>query len=149
MPSNEESKPADQSQQEEREQTSTRIVQAQYVGPLPLPSHLREYDEIVPGAADRIISMTEAQSDHRRQLEKAVIIGDTRRAWAGVAIGGFLALCCIGGGIFLAYVDKSAAGTTIATSSVVGLAAVFVYGSRARSRDREKRDRLRANTGHS
>ncbi len=31
-----------------------------FLGPLPHPGHLRQYDEIVPGAADHIIRMAEA-----------------------------------------------------------------------------------------
>lgn len=42
-----------------------------FQGPLPHPELLNRYDQIIPGAADRIISMAEAESAHRREQEKA------------------------------------------------------------------------------
>ena len=114
-------------------------MSAQYSGPLPLPSHLREYDDIVPGAAERILSMVERQSQHRQELEKIVVKGDTRRSWAGLVFGGFLAICCVGGGVALCFFGQSVAGATIATASVVGLAGVFVYGPHSRRAEREEK----------
>lgn len=111
---------------------------AQYQGPLPLPAHLEEFERILPGAAERILSMVEKQSAHRQEIEKTVIRGDSRRSWIGLFVGGFLAMTCIVGGLLLAsYGEQPAAGTTIATASVVGLAGVFVYGTHSRREERQ------------
>jgi uncharacterized membrane protein len=48
-------------------------IGASYSGPLPLPQQLQGYEEIVPGAADRIIRMAEKQSAHRIEIESKVI----------------------------------------------------------------------------
>lgn len=109
---------------------------AQYLGPLPLPSHMREYEEILPGSAERILAMAERQSKHRQDIEKVVIRGDNARAWVGVSLGASLALCCIGGGIALSFFGQPAAGTSIATVSVASLAGVFVYGTHSRRVER-------------
>ena len=45
------------------------MFRAQFSGPLPPPSLLREYEEFLPGAGDRIISGSEKWSDHQRQME--------------------------------------------------------------------------------
>lgn len=37
---------------------------------------LKQYDEVLPGAAERILKMAEEQSTHRKQLERKVIDGD-------------------------------------------------------------------------
>jgi len=42
---------------------------ASFTGPLPHPALLKGYEEVRPGAAQRIIAMAESQGAHRRQLE--------------------------------------------------------------------------------
>jgi len=40
-----------------------------YSGPIPHPNDLARYEEILPGAAERIMKMAELQAEHRRALE--------------------------------------------------------------------------------
>jgi uncharacterized membrane protein len=47
-----------------------------YSGPLPHPKTLQEFESIVLGSAERIISMAESQSKHRMELERSVIKSD-------------------------------------------------------------------------
>ena len=65
---------------------ASRIVEtrSEHYGPLPPPSDLQEYDNVVPGAAERIIRMAENQSEHRRELERKVVFGDSTRAFCGL-----------------------------------------------------------------
>ena len=44
-----------------------------FSGPLPHPEHLREYENILPGSADRVIRMAEDQAKHRQSLEQTVV----------------------------------------------------------------------------
>ncbi|MEW6200669.1 MAG: DUF2335 domain-containing protein [bacterium] len=37
-----------------------RGIAARYSGPIPLPEHLQKYEQILPGSANRIISMAES-----------------------------------------------------------------------------------------
>ncbi len=39
-------------------------------GPLPPPEMLAQYEEILPGAAERILSMAERQAEHRQKMER-------------------------------------------------------------------------------
>ena len=39
-------------------------------GPLPPPEMLAQYEEILPGAAERILSMAERQAEHRQKMEQ-------------------------------------------------------------------------------
>jgi len=38
---------------------------ASFSGPLPPPPMFREYEDVLPGAGDRILSMAERQAAHR------------------------------------------------------------------------------------
>jgi len=48
-------------------------------GPLPSPASLREFEEIVPGSADRLITMVEKQGNHRMEIEKRVVEGGVEK----------------------------------------------------------------------
>lgn len=51
------------------EQMSIIAQQMSYSGPLPPSSEMRKYDEITPGAADRILAMAEKEQAHRHASE--------------------------------------------------------------------------------
>ena len=50
-----------------------------------------------------------------------------------------VSLTAIAGGVYVAVSGAPTAGATIATASVVGLAAVFVYGTYSRRQERERK----------
>lgn len=56
-----------------------RQIQA-YRGPLPLPEHLAGYEHVVPGAAERILKLTEKNQAHRHAIERRAIALDERNA---------------------------------------------------------------------
>lgn len=108
-----------------------------FQGPVPHPSILEGYENLVPGSADRIISQAERQTDHRIHLEQTVINADVSRSKLGIWLGFILSSLAILGGTVLVALGHDWAGTTIATAAVASLAGVFVYGTRARSKERQ------------
>ena len=46
------------------------VVSRAHLGPLPDPAVLQRYEEILPGAAERILAMAEANAAHRREAQK-------------------------------------------------------------------------------
>lgn len=54
-----------------------------YSGPIPPPEALARYEEIQPGAADRIIKMAEKQQEHRMSLETKAIGGQIDQSKRG------------------------------------------------------------------
>ncbi len=123
-----------------QQQVTTRIS----VGPLPPPEILREYNEIVPGLADRIVAQAERQTDHRISTEAKVINSDMTRSKAGLACGFVLCVICIIGGIICVLWGHDWAGTIIATGAVVGLATAFVYGTNMRKAERTEKTKILA-----
>lgn len=115
-----------------------------FSGPIPPPNLLREYDEIVPGTAARIVAMAEAQSRHRIDLEKRVVHSDIRKSYYGLVFAFVICIAFLACGTFLVLNGHDVAGATIATSSLVGLAGTFIYGTHARKQERaEKLEQLK------
>jgi uncharacterized membrane protein len=119
---------------------TTRQVSAtaSFIGPLPPPSILKQYDEVNPGLANRIVRMAETEADHRRQIEKKALDADIRFAdkeYIERRIGQFLGfgigVIALIVGAVVAIHGQPWAGSFIGTGGVVGLVTAFIYGRRA------------------
>lgn len=64
-----------------RQVTETHVS---YSGPLPPANEFQKYDEVLNGAADRLLAMAENQARHRQDLEKAVIYGNQKKSFLGL-----------------------------------------------------------------
>jgi len=117
----------------------TQIAASFYQGPLPAPQILDQYDKIVPGAAERLISLWERQVEHRQELEKKVIKSDIAQSYFGSVLGFFIAISAIGSGTFLAYTGHPTEGISAIITALVGLISVFGWGSYQRRKERNAR----------
>ena len=86
--------------------------------------------------------MAERQATHRQDLERTVVRGDSRRAFCGLFVGAIVALCVLGGAVFLIYNGHDWAGSVIAALDIVSLVSVFVYGSISRRQERIKKSEV-------
>ena len=100
-----------------------------FSGPLPRPEDLAKYDQIVPGAAARIIQMAEKEMSHRHDNEKKLsksIIWTTVMsiifAFLSVII---LSLLCF----YAIYKDYPTVAASIAVGAIAAVAGVFLYKS--------------------
>jgi uncharacterized membrane protein len=110
-----------------------------FSGPLPPPEVLKKFDEIVPGAAERIMKMAEGQFVHRTELEKKVIdSGIAREKW-GQIMGFLIAIVGLIVSGLIAIYGNALAGGIIGIGTLCSLVGVFMYGSKARSEERIKK----------
>lgn len=114
-------------------------VSASYSGPIPPPAMLKQYDEVVAGAAARILGMAEDQSKHRMQIEQRVLYHDSVRAYLGMVCGLTLGVVAIAGGSIAAYYGRDWFGGTLSLSGLASLVGVFIYGNRARTQERQNK----------
>ena len=49
-------------------QTDIMYVESAWAGPLPPPNDVQAYENMLPGAADRILTLAEKQQDHGHRL---------------------------------------------------------------------------------
>lgn len=54
------------------------IEEFAFRGPIPPPNILSGYEKLLPGAADRILSMAENQTRHRHSIEKKIVETEAR-----------------------------------------------------------------------
>jgi uncharacterized membrane protein len=120
----------------------SQVALATYVGPIPLPAMLKQFDEICPGEANRILRLAEDQARHRMALEKKVVESDIRRSWAGLGAGTLVSGMMITFGYSAIMAGYGVAGGTLATAAVVGLASVFVYGTNSQRKERIEKAKI-------
>ncbi len=106
-----------------------------YHGPIPPPEILKEYNQITPGAADRIISMAEQEIAHRHEMdhkifevEKEGLKAEAFDSRMGQVFGLIIGMATVFCGAYTAVHGAQWAGGFIGTSGVVGLVSVFVLG---------------------
>lgn len=118
------------------------LTLAAFSGPLPPPEILVKYNDAAPNGAERIIAMAERQAGHRMALESRVVDADIKRANWGLAAGFVVALA----GLLVAYllIDRgnAVAGMAFGTIDLVGLVAVFIYGTLSRRSERQQRAKM-------
>jgi len=110
-------------------------VQYEFQGPLPPPGILAQYENIKPGFAERILSLTEGEAIHRRQLQARKLEGDLERqarsfgeARWGQVCALLIGLAAILGGVYSSVHGAELPGSLIGTGGVVALTYVFIRG---------------------
>lgn len=111
---------------------SVVAVSETWSGPLPHPSDLVAYNDIVQDGAERILAMAESRAAHDRKMERLEQASEAKLAmwgqWLGLAVVlGVLILAA-----YMAYLGATTAAAIVTGVDLVGLAAVFVLGSSRR-----------------
>ena len=119
-------------------QNVATVQHEEFSGPIPPPSLFRQYDQIVPGAAERLLQMAEKQSAHRIELEHSVVASDIRKSERGQRFGFCIALFGLVCAFILGLVGRELVAGVIGGGTLVSLASVFVYGRRQKEKEREK-----------
>lgn len=112
-----------------------------FQGPVPHPMILAQYDEIVPGAADRILSMAEKQLEHRLGIENKAIDSKIRDSKLGMVLGFIIAACVVGVGGMAIYMGKDLLGASTIVTVIAGLVGTFVYATNSNRKEREDKDK--------
>jgi uncharacterized membrane protein len=115
--------------------------QEDFTGPLPHPLHLKAYEQIAPGAANKIITLAEEQAKHRRELEKAVIISDIHNERRGMNYAFLLTLVMMLIGGFLVYNGKSVIGFLSIFAPAIFGASSFYYKKRNEKKELAEKEK--------
>jgi uncharacterized membrane protein len=99
-----------------------------YKGPIPPPAMLKQFDEISPGLALKIIENSFEQSRHRREIEKHVIEKNTESRKLGMFIGGGLGFTALVGAVITAVMGQPWVAGILVGAVTGGLVTSF-FGS--------------------
>ncbi|MBG1268293.1 DUF2335 domain-containing protein [Nostoc sp. WHI] len=119
----------------------TAVISTKSSGPLPPPEILKAYDLVKPGLASEIFDMAKKQSQHRMEMEKTVIGGDSKRSWVGLIFAFIISVVAIGAGWSLIEQGHDLAGSAIAGAPIVSIITAFIYGTNQRSRERAEKQK--------
>lgn len=118
---------------EEKETSQLKRVVAEVIrseefsGPIPHPEIIKGYEKVLPGSADRIISMAENQSKHRQDLEKMMVRAEVRDSLLGILFAFALGLSCIAASIVIVVtVPETAGAIASALFGITGIGSIIV-----------------------
>ncbi|MXY95518.1 MAG: DUF2335 domain-containing protein [Caldilineaceae bacterium SB0670_bin_27] len=113
-------------QAEESSHVSRQVRFEAWSGPLPAPSDFQAYEDVVEGAANRIMKMAEIQLAHRVALEAKTL----DRSYWGLAAGFIIAMTALISGVVVTLNGYPLAGFGIIGVDLVSLVSLFVFGIR-------------------
>ena len=99
-------------------------------GPLPHPRFFQAYDDTLPGAAHRILTMAERQQEHRHARQSVRLASDASRETRGQWMAFAIVIVALIGGFTLIAFDKTIGGVTTALGAIGGIAGVFIWSRR-------------------
>lgn len=105
------------------------IVSEHFSGPIAHPRHLREYEEICPGSAERIIKMAEDRNNHIMSMERAVFSESAQDQRRGMRYGAMLFAALIASALVTALMELHVAIPAIfLTTAALGAIPIFIKG---------------------
>jgi len=117
------------------------FAQYQFAGPLPPPEILAKYEQLMPGIAERLMSLTETEASHRRHLESKSLdaqIEAFNNESSEIRLGQILAFSIgtitIISGAYTSVHGAEIAGSLIGTGGVIGLVTAFIYGRKGKEK---------------
>ena len=114
-------------------------MQMTFQGPLPPAIELHAYEQIVAGAAERIIAMAEKQSAHRMELEKLAVREQLRQSARGQIFALIIGITGILSAAGVALLGFSSVAIAIVAASLGTLAVSFITGRRQEQQSRQQK----------
>lgn len=111
-------------------ENAPQIMTAYHEGPLPVPEELARYDEILPGAAERIMAIAESQLRHRQELEKQALQAQVQNSRNGQLCATVTAVSTVIAGALGSIFGNPIQGTIVGLAGIVVPAIVYAYGKR-------------------
>ncbi len=112
---------------EEAEETRLAQIQGRmFVGPLPPPALLAEYENILPGAGDRITTMAEKEQEHRIEWEQNELRTSARHAITGQWLAFSALALCLMGAAYTATIGKEVTAGLFLGAAALGVVGKFL-----------------------
>ena len=109
-------------------QRTLHQVSVQHQGPIPSPVVLQQYEDIIPGAAERILQMAEQDATHQHDMHRKALDAQRREVRRGQILGFGIGIAALGSCLAALFLGHPTTAGIIGGTTVVGLVTVFVKG---------------------
>lgn len=139
--------PREDTEEEKREgqlieKVAAVVRREEFSGPIPHPSILEGYEKILPGSADRILRMAEAQVSHRHDLEKSMVKTESRDSLLGILCAFALGVACLITAVIIVLIVPNAASAIFASllgmSGMGSIIIAFIKSTRSSGNNSEE-----------
>ncbi|WP_158601719.1 DUF2335 domain-containing protein [Solilutibacter pythonis] len=118
-------------QQAQSAQHQVAYQESSWAGPLPPPAVLAQFEQAVPGAAERILKMAEDEGEHARRIQASAYHGAARAQLLGQVFALMVALGGLASATVLALHDHDWVAGIVASTTVTTVVAAFLQARRA------------------
>lgn len=116
--------------------TSVQLHASQFSGPIPSPELLARYNQVLPGSADRIITMAERDSLHIQNMEYTKLTAEYSERRLGQFLGMAIGVCGLTASVACAWLGQPVPASVIGGATLVSLVSVFVAGRIVKTRSK-------------
>lgn len=109
------------------------VVHQSISGPIPSPQILAGYEQILPGAAERVVAMAEKEQEHRHRMESRMVSGTLRTVLVGQVLGGALGLVVCTGGTWAIIQGQATGGAVAVVSALASMVGAFLLGRKSQA----------------
>src|SRR5690606_26344451 len=117
---------------------SAMIESMEFQGPIPPPGLLQAYEDVCPGAAERIIALAEKEQSFGHQITGAALDAESKQNRRGQVCAVIVALSAFACAGFLGFVGAHASAAIVGGTTVVSLVTAFVVGRSQHKQEDEK-----------
>lgn len=103
-------------------------IQASMSGPFPPPAMLAQYEDILPGSAERIFQLTEKEQAHRHDLESTGLRDEIFYRRLGMILGAASLVLILAVVALAAFLDQTAIALAVVGVGLVGIITAFIKG---------------------
>ncbi len=104
------------------------MVSRQFSGPLPSPQSLAQFEKVLPGTADRIISMAEKSQDHQHDWNDRALNSEINKGNIGMYGGLFVSILLVVGSVVCAFLGQTVVAVALVGASAIGLVGRLIDG---------------------
>jgi uncharacterized membrane protein len=113
-----------------KNQPQRQELSVSYQGPLPTAREFAGYEQVLPGAADRILAITEKEAEHRRENQDKLVNASIKYSGRGQFFALIISLLSIIGVGLSIYFSAPIASIPPTIIAITGLASIFINRSR-------------------
>jgi uncharacterized membrane protein len=125
----------------QRKHVIQTVVKEEYSGPIPPPEMLKQFNDIIPDGADRIMKMAESQSMHRQEIEKMAVMSNVDNSKRGQRYALIISICILIAGLGNISFGNNWAGFSLVVGNIATLSGLFIYGKNSERKERIEKNR--------